>query len=138
MSATTPQTRPLADAITWTNNWQQNNKSHAKAFLIPMGDILACLNELGAKFTIDSSGKIQASTGDFDLNIRAYMGTDDSSPAEDHLLLVGTTTTDGKKYKDIVETPGGESLVYDFTKPCPNNCDEHSKLYHKIAIEYSK
>jgi|GEM_PF-1787775 len=32
---------------------------------------------------------------------------------------------------DIVRAPdSGESLVFDFSKPCPNSCDLQSELYH--------
>nr|WP_321221792.1 hypothetical protein [uncultured Psychroserpens sp.] len=138
MSSTTPATRTVKEAKNWTKRWQDNNKSHAKAFLVPIGDLIACFNEMNVKFTTDANGKIQAVSQGHEVNIRAYLGTDDKSPSEDHLLLVGTTTTDGVNYKDMVETAAGVSQVYDFTKPCPSNCDPGSELNHKATAIFSK
>ncbi|MDG5490388.1 hypothetical protein [Psychroserpens sp. SPM9] len=136
MSATTPLTRPLQDAITWTKTWQNNHKNLAKAFLIPVDDMIACFNEMGVKFKTDSNGKLQVDSDGHEPYVRSYVGTDGNR--EEHLLIVGTTTKDGIQYDDIVETPTGESLVYDFTKPCPSDCDPKSKLNHKVTIAFSK
>jgi hypothetical protein len=138
MSATKPLTRTLHEAKTWTKTWQNANKNHAKAFLIPIEDLIACFNEMDVKFTTDANGKIQAVSDGFEINIRAYLGTDDNTPSEDHLLLVGTTTKNGTDYVDKVVTPTGDSLVYDFTKPCPSHCDPNSDLNHKVTMEFSK
>jgi hypothetical protein len=137
MNTKKPATRPVKTAKTWTKNWQEANKNHAKAFLIPIGDLIACFNEMNVKFTTDANGKIHAVSDGHEINVRTYLGTDNTT-SEDHLLIVGTTTIDGINYKDIVETTTGESLVYDFTKPCPSNCDPKSLLNHKLTAIFSK
>ena len=136
MSATRPLTRPLKDAIQWTKNWQENNKSHAKAFLIPVDDLLACFDEMGLKLSKDANGKFQVASDGAEAYIRSYMAIDDGG--EERLLIVGTKSSDGTQYDDMVETPSGDSLVYDFTKPCPSDCDPGSKLYHKVKMAFSK
>ncbi|OUR98291.1 hypothetical protein A9Q86_14670 [Flavobacteriales bacterium 33_180_T64] len=140
-----PETIPLEEAKVWTKNWQVKNPTHAKAFLIPVDDLIACFNEMGAKYKTDENGRLHVVIDDYEPYIRAYMSIDDSS--EEHLLIVGTTTEDGIQYDDMIgsnlNNPVDDnsiegSGVYDFTKPCPNNCDENSPLYHKPKVIFSK
>lgn len=135
MSATTPLTRTVKEGKQWTKNWQNKYPTLSKAFLIPVDDLLACFNEMGVK--IDSDGKLKLNAGDFGPAVRAYRAIEDSG--DEALLIVGTKTTDGIQYDDIVTTDGdGSSGIYDFTKPCPSNCDKSSLLYHKVKIAFSK
>ncbi|MGS2725438.1 hypothetical protein ACU8DI_02435 [Psychroserpens sp. BH13MA-6] len=132
MSATTPLTRTLKEAEDWTKTWQTNHPNLSKAFLIPADDLIACFNEMGLKVTTDGNGKLQVKADGFEPKVRAYLGTQDSGG--ECLLIVGTTTTDGSKYKDIIY-PNGDGTngtgIYDFTTPCPSDCDDSSLLYHK-------
>lgn len=128
-------TIPINDAQDLTKNWQDKNKDFAKAFLIPINDILACINESGVALEI-VDGKI--STVNPDENVRAYVGVKDSHKAQDEKLLIVATFKEGGNYIDICKNganpPAGRKLygsgVFDFTKPCPNECDRNSPLYH--------
>lgn len=136
----TPETILLEEAQVWTKRWQAKNPEHSKAFLIPVDDLIACFNEMGVKFETDVNGKLHVVIDTYEPYIRGYMAIDDSS--EEHLLIVGTTSEDGIQYDDMIgnnlNSPIEGSGVYDFTKPCPNNCDENSPLYHKPKAVFSK
>jgi hypothetical protein len=140
-SALTPPQNPvdIDDAIAWTKKWQRENSDHAKAFLIPIQDLLGCMTEMGLTITKDASGKYVSSDPDADL--RAYIGIDEKQLATgfgEKLVIVGTVKN-GTIHSDIVK--GGDyptekatiigSGAFDITKPCPNNCDELSPLFHK-------
>ncbi|WP_299337405.1 hypothetical protein [uncultured Psychroserpens sp.] len=128
--STTPLTRTLKEGTDWTENWQKNHKTLPKAFRIPVDDLVACFNEMNLKFSLDTStNKLTLIPGTFNPSLRGYLATDDKG--EDMLLVVGTSTTDGKNYKDITSV-GGNSAIYDFTTPCPSDCDKGSILYHDI------
>jgi hypothetical protein len=123
----------INDAITWTEAWQKNNKTLAKAFLIPVDDLLVCFQEMGLKITTDAHGVISASPT---VNkIRGYLALDGTT---EKMLFVGTEKA-GDIYEDIVEgrlltsgrNPRIGSGVYDFTTPCPSDCDPKSSLFHK-------
>ncbi|WP_298893007.1 hypothetical protein [uncultured Psychroserpens sp.] len=134
MSASKPLTRTLQEGKDWTENWQSKHKTLSKAFRIPVEDLVACFNEMSLDFTIDASTKkLQVVPGTYDFSLRGYLGIDYAG--EEKLLIVGTETTDGKLYKDITTVDGGQSAIYDFTTPCPNDCDTGSLLYHKITSE---
>ncbi|MEM5563696.1 hypothetical protein WNY78_01200 [Psychroserpens sp. AS72] len=143
MSATTPLTpltpltRTIEEAKRWTKKWRTKHPKISKAFRIPADDLVACLNEMGVKFSTDSNGKIQIVPEKYEPSVRAYLAIDDQDGEK--LLIVGTTTENGTLYKDIVKdekkltadgdpSPNG-SGVYDFTVPCPNDCDPGSPLF---------
>lgn len=139
MNATTPLTRTLEEAERWSKAWQTKHPRISKAFRIPADDLLACFNEMGVQFTTDSNGKIQISPETYEPCVRAYLAIDDQGGEK--LLIVGTTTDDGTSYRDIVKdeakliaagdpSPNG-SGVYDFTTPCPDDCDPKSPLFHQ-------
>ena len=131
MSATTPLTRTPQEGKDWTLAWQQ--KYHGIlpcAYRIPADDLVACFNEMNINFTIDAAtNKLQIVPSTYPASIRAYMA---DNKGDFKLLIVGNTTTDGKTYKDIINTNGGPSGIYDFTTPCPNDCDPGSILNHKL------
>lgn len=130
MSTKPPLTRTLQEGKDWTENWQKNHKTLPKAFRIPVEDLVACFNEMNLNFTIDpATNKLNFVPGTYPSSLRSYLATDDKG--EDMLLIVGTTTTDGTNYRDITSV-GGNSAIYDFTTPCPNDCDQGSILYHDI------
>ena len=144
-------TRPvdIDKAIIYARKWQHENTTHAKAFLIPAGDLIACLEEMEVL--------VNDGDGNYTLNnvensgVRAYMaikrpeGTP-ASPETEKLLIVGTKVDCTGKHRDIIEgeRPSGckdktvetavsalkGSGVYDFTAPCPSECDPNSPLYN--------
>jgi len=135
--------------------WQKENDGvHCSAFLIPVPDLIDTLKEMGI---IDSSGKV-ISTNEVDPRIRAYMAIDEEKAKEpgfgEKLVIVGTEVRKDARgnyikneygeiiHFDIVEgernsfdavtslaSPTG-SGAFDFTLPCPNNCDPDSPLNH--------
>jgi len=142
---------PVLEAQTYVKKWQSENSEtnkkgglkHAKAFLIPAGDLIDCLLEMEI---IKDLSCINTSLVD-SAGIRAYMGidrlpSDDIPSAEtEKLVLVATTKEDdGTKtiHRDIIEgyvlkNPPPHKLigtgVFDFTEPCPTVCDPNSPFY---------
>ncbi|MCH2490796.1 MAG: hypothetical protein MK211_11660 [Flavobacteriales bacterium] len=122
----------LATAQKWTKEWRDTesdyNKHHeCNAFLIPAQDVEGALAEMtgqtGQKY------------------LRAYLGVDNStSPSTEKLIIVGTkpqVQRDGTVvYRDIIAgyTPPGDAVndgsgsIWDFTDPCPPNCDDDSPI----------
>jgi hypothetical protein len=94
---------------------------------------------MGLTISKDANGKYVSSNPNADL--RAYVGidvTDLTNGYGEKLVIVGTVKN-GTIHSDIVEggtypasgiTRNG-SGAYDLTKPCPNNCDDLSPLFHK-------
>ena len=132
-------TIPLETAIAWAQEWRQdesdyNKYNSCKAFLIPAVDLEEALAE------------IKRQLGDDYAKIRAYIGVENNPSDPDHqftekLMLVGTkpeTQPDGRIiYRDILpestdkygnELGAAEGSVWDFTNPCPPDCDEKSPL----------
>ncbi|MEL1242735.1 hypothetical protein AAEO56_00560 [Flavobacterium sp. DGU11] len=103
----------LETAKRWADKWRKDESSYfAKnelhAFLIPKEDVIQVLAE-----GIDA--------------VRGYLGIDDNG--EPKFMIVGT------KYDHVTETfidmipgkyPGAN--IYDFSRPCPNACDNSSPL----------
>jgi hypothetical protein len=94
----------LAQAQAWATKWRSNPANTVKAFLIPENDVTQLLQEPGIA------------------NIRAYLGVDEQGTQK--LMLVGVNG-DGR---DMISDADGQN-IYDFTLPCPSNCDETSPLY---------
>lgn len=146
MSLLTPLNILLDDAKTWTKNWQSANPNHAKAFLIPALELLSCMQEMGA-IKSDGDGKYIITDKMNNAGVRAYLGINpkESEGFGEKLLIVATRKDKNGDIIDIVEgrtiTTDEEceqlasgligSGIYDFTRPCPSNCDRNSPLYHK-------
>lgn len=142
MTLTTTQTIPLVDAETWAKEWQDANPNKAKAFLIPMEDIISILEEMNVLNPVQEGGTEYTLNVNSNQGIRAYMAIEKDqvpSPGSDEkLLLVGTHyVASNKTHYDIIE--GGDcpapipykgTGIYDFTKPCPNHCDQGSPLFN--------
>ncbi|WP_460220693.1 hypothetical protein [Psychroserpens sp. MEBiC05023] len=137
----TPLTRTIDEAKRWTLAWQTKHSKLSKAFKIPIDDLLACFNEMDVKFSINANGELSLIPETFEPAVRSYLAIDDQGGEK--LLIVGTTTDDGILYKDIVKderqlaavgdpSPNG-SGVYDFTTPCPDDCDPGSPLNHHLG-----
>lgn len=129
--------------------WQSMNGTRAKAFLVKTGDFLECMKEMGIASYDAGTGNytVHEKVGS---DLRIYMGTkidkttwtDPKEGYGNKLLIVGTTyDSKTKKWSDIIDrtsmcptmpgyrptdpvlgSPTG-SGVYDFTVPCPNECD---------------
>ncbi|WP_055447564.1 hypothetical protein [Lacinutrix mariniflava] len=135
-------------AITYAKKWQGENETHAKGFLIPSNDLIACLEEMNILVN-DGSGKYTLND-DTNSGVRAYMAIKrpDGTPATaqtEKLLLVGTIQDCNGIHRDIVHDEkssgctdrkveiavanlNGGSGIFDFTAPCPDNCDPNSPL----------
>lgn len=102
----------LEDAKRFAARWRKeegtyNAHHELHGFLIPIIDFTEVLSE-----------KPDA--------VRAYVGVDDLG--EEKLMMVGTRyNKETDTYEDII-TDGGESAIFDFSRPCPNLCDKDSPL----------
>ncbi len=122
-------TIPLKVAEAWTKEWrsresQQNPNQKCNAFLIHAEVLEAVLAEIQNQ----PDKKM----------VRAYLGID-SATKEEKLMIVGTTPEtqeDGSViYRDLIngtvdgtELGEGGSGIWDFSKPCPPECDPNSPL----------
>jgi len=109
---------PLKTAQKWAKRWSQQegnyNKHHElHAFLIPKIDLLEVLRE-----DVDA--------------VRAYIGINDEGVEK--LMIVGTKYDPATKiYVDMitVATENDSNVaddIYDFTSPCPPDCDPSSPM----------
>jgi hypothetical protein len=115
----------LATAQQWTTQWRSEESTYNKhntcnGFLVPTQDLQGVLNEM------------QGQTGD--TFIRAYLGVDPTTNTE-KLIIVGTRAEVQKDgsiiYRDLLPTQGevgGSNSIWDFTSPCPPDCDPDSSL----------
>ncbi|MDC8004756.1 hypothetical protein POV27_11895 [Aureisphaera galaxeae] len=109
----------LAEAISWTSAWRSAPSTSARAFLIPIQDLQGVLNEISGQ-----GGNPCA---------RAYLAIDGGV---EKLIFVGTSqeTQPDKSviYRDLLPAAGEEATssnsIYDFTNPCPPDCDPSSPL----------
>ena len=125
----------LDKAKKWTKEWRDDESDYNKynecnAFLIPIKDLKELLAEMG-----DS---------DDNAYVRAYLGVEKKVNEETHektftekLAIVGTRhvqDSEGKWYyqdritDEMGNEYGGGGGIYDFTRPCPPNCDDDSPL----------
>jgi len=150
------------DATADTALWQKLNPDHAKAFLIPTGDLLGMLAEMEIIAVDPATGNITGNSSNANnQEIRAYMGVDKTIYSKygggkdpikfkengygEKLIMVGTMADPFSKDSDIdvmrdeknnrTYPPGARysidgSGIYDFTRPCPSNCDDNSPLNH--------
>ncbi len=131
---------PLKQAKAWAKTWQEMNPECAKAFLIPISDLVNALIEMGiAKRNTDGGFEVKEVPN---AAVRAYLGMN-PDPTErslkngygNKLYIVGTRK-EGDIYKDLVvddqPSPAAVGLtgsgIFDFTKPCPSDCDPGSPL----------
>ena len=106
----------LATAVSWTTNWRSAPSSSARAFLVPVEDLQGVLAEMG-----------NPSTG----CIRAYLGVDNTN-GEEKLIIVGTKKDKSGVYRDLLpdagDGDGDDFSIWDFSTPCPPDCDDDSAL----------
>lgn len=106
----------LAEAISWTGNWRGAPSTSARAFLIPLADLQGAVAEIQAQ--TDSP------------MVRAYLAIDSGV---EKLVIVGTQKDKNGVYRDLLPAAGeaagaGTNSIWDFTKPCPPDCDDNSPL----------
>lgn len=105
----------VGDAIQYATEWRNligplgNGEVLLRAFNIPSSDLINLYD-----FWNENKGVI---TG-----FRAYLGLHANTAK---IMLVPTTSAG-----DILTDANNISLIYDFTAPCPSQCDTHSKLYN--------
>ncbi len=97
----------VKDAKEWTASFQCEHSSFPKAFRFDKEELNALMNDEHVHY------------------VRFYPSI--KKNGEYTLIAVGVNSND----KDLVETESRESLVYDFSHPCPPTCDTNSKLYHQ-------
>lgn len=135
-------TIPMNVAENWVADWQAQNPNHAKAFLIPVEDLIETLTEMNIIQDIPGQPGQFTISYNQDAGVRAYMAIDNqvdpSVGSDEKLLLVGTEMDANGVHCDIVEgghypTTGIQRIgsgVFDFTRPCPNLCDTSSPLFN--------
>lgn len=134
----------ICDAKAYAKKWQEENKSHAKAFLIPAVDLIDCLVEMEV-LKKQQDGNYSLKKDLSTSGVRAYMAikrpvNEKPSALTEKLLIVGTLLNEKGIHKDLVvdqvcpEEEKVEAIkgsgVFDFTAPCPNECDPNSPLYN--------
>lgn len=120
----------LEQAKEWTEKWRKQNPHQSKGFLMPIEDLLGCLIEMGI-IKVDSDGNGTVTYKEYE-KVRTYLGI--NSKGEEKLMMVGTKKEDGT-YTDIIkddsntkEKAPGDSGIYNYTEPCPPECDPKSPL----------
>lgn len=102
------------------------NENIPRAILIPIDDLMAIIEKYS---TIEENGDVKSTLK----GVRAYFAvkvTDQELPDDVTALIVAVD----KSGKDIIPTSEAitaenGSEIYDFTKPCPTECDPSSPLY---------
>lgn len=163
-------TVPVDEAIKLTTNWRSfyadiyndstknlrkidpNGKDVFRGFRIPMEDVEQLL-AVSKEFNEQNQEKINS--------LRAYLvkDTEDVTKLSDiHIILVpvidgkngelfksGLPVLHGRDLLEVknAESDVNESVIYDFTSPCPTECDPESDLYsspvqdEEIIIEWA-
>ncbi|WP_046744660.1 hypothetical protein [Kordia zhangzhouensis] len=99
-----PNTIPVSVASGWTEAWRnRTGEEQINGFFIPMTDINEVMVEKGIE------------------NIRGYLGIDENGTV--HMLIVGVDS----KGNDMIDEASGQ-FVYDYTKPCPQQCGNKNVL----------
>ena len=127
---------PLKVAEQWTKKWRETCPNNCKAFLIPALNLVEVLKEMNI-LQIKENGNYTMNKVN-DSYVRAYMAIDTETKEGngEKVLIVGTKLGKDGVYRDMVpdrkddyELEDGDGLVYDFSKPCPNDCDPGSPLF---------
>lgn len=126
----------IEDAKYWTASWQLENPGKARAFLIPIPDLLEILTELTV-LKSDGRGGLTTNPADhLEEGLRGYMavGPDDKGAPEERLVLVGAVKVKGVYQDQVLESPNppvisiSGSGAFDAIIPCPRACDPKSPL----------
>ena len=109
----------LSDACRYTRRWREAGNT-IKAFTIDTQELTDIITELGVKHMKEVK------------QVRVYFGIKDDN--KEALVLVGVDEfgndiTSFMKPESAAKVEGEEeSGTYDFTRPCPDTCDEESPL----------
>jgi hypothetical protein len=98
-------TLELAKAQSWAKLYREKNPNSIIAYLIPGIDFTQLINQNGV------------------VNIRAYVGIDPDTGLQ-KLMLVGVDANGN----DLISEKN-KDFIYDFTRPCPEQCDIDSPLF---------
>ncbi len=132
---------PLSEAELWTTIWRRACRDNCKSFLLHIEDLMGVLTEMGVLKREGKSNNYKYIEGT-NRDVRAYMAIDPKRglPGNgEKVLLVGTKKFPNPKkpgkfiYRDILDgatwlEEGENTGVYDFSRPCPDMCDEDSPL----------
>jgi len=133
----------IATAQRWVQQWRKTNPDNCKAFLIPTFDLTQVLKEMKILVKQPNGSYVLDESNLPDNGVRAYMAIDEELVKEpgkgEKLVIVGTTKEvqkgDAIVHRDIifgagatVTAPPVDSGIYDFTTPCPPECDPVSPL----------
>lgn len=126
----------IEEAKYWTASWQLENPTKARAFLIPIPDLLELLTELTVLKSDGKGGLCTNPADHLQEGVRAYMavGPDTKGSPEEKLVLVGAVDVSGEYQDQVLESPHTPVLpisgsgAFDFTLPCPRHCDRTSPL----------
>ena len=119
MALPTVYSIPLSDACRYTRRWREAGNT-IKAFTIDTQELTDIIDELGVKHMKEVK------------QVRVYFGIKDDN--KEALVLVGVDEfgndiTSFMKPESAAKVEGEEeSGTYDFTRPCPDTCDEESPL----------
>lgn len=130
------KTIPVGEARNCTNNWQNTYKTAAKAFLIPINDLIDSLKEMNV-ITRNTDGSIIINDIG-NAGVRIYMAMDSSKKVAkgEKVFIVATKKDSQGIHRDIITdekntipTAMEGTGIFDFSQPCPNTCDTDSPLY---------
>jgi len=131
---------PEALAIADTKNWREfygenmgvdpNGPDVFRGFRIPINDFHELLDK-AREIDNDNPGNPVVA-------VRIYLARHTEGPSKDqmHVVLVPVVQGDDPlmfPYGVDMLSFGGTSAVYDFTTPCPEQCDKRSPLYSSKA-----
>lgn len=128
----------IPDAVDLTAHWRNyyasllndgsssNGENIFRGFRIPIDDLQQLLDKAAA---YNNAGHADEIT-----DVRAYLAKGPAPESDVHVLLVPVATLRagpaGQKGTDKLEMDG-TSAIYNFTTPCPIQCDIDSQLYKK-------
>lgn len=139
MTKPTNNTVSLTDAKQWVSAWRKKCPDNCKAFLIPAQDLTSALKEMDI-LVEQKDGTVVLDESKLENNgVRAYMAIDSkvSEGGGEKLLIVGTQAVqrkDGLVHIDLINDASMSksdligSGIFDFTGPCPPECDPNSPL----------
>jgi len=111
----------LDTAQTWTAEWRSeesnyNSHNQCNAFLIPVQDLQGVLAEMGNPTN--------------NAYVRGYLGVDPTDNTEKFIIVGTQYNSRTGVYEDLLPNADNSNgySIWDFSKPCPPNCDENSSL----------
>jgi hypothetical protein len=112
---------PLQDACRYTARWREAHRNSDRAFTIDVQELKDVIDEFSRRNPFNCPVK----------EVRVYFGIKDDG--KEGLILVGVDKY-GRDITTLIPNVGSNvedlenSGTYDFTKPCPDTCDDTSPL----------